>query len=231
MRKRRLIIHDDPKAVESEAFRILRTNLEFTSPDREIKTLLITSAGAGDGKSIVSSNLAVAWANSGRRVLLVGADLRKPTLHRIFSVSNAPGLTSYLTGQASLEDVILDSGRRGLDLIPGGPIPPNPAELLQSKVMSDLILKLRALYDYVIFDGTPVIAVADAMLLAHRVDGTVLVLSAYKVPKEMALYAKEQLEKAQARLLGVVLNGVRLQDQRGYHHYFYYDESRTEHAQ
>lgn len=220
-----LIVHDDPKAIGSEAFRTLRTNLQFTSPDRELKSILITSVGPGDGKSIVAANLAVAWAQSGSRAVLVDCDLRKPVLHRIFSVGNAPGLTGHLTGKASLEEVIKPSKVSGLDIIPAGPVPPNPAELLQSKVMASTVERLRELYDVIIFDGAPVIAVTDAAVMASQADGTVLVIRAHEVPKDVASHAKTLLDQANARLLGVVLNGVRPQDQKNYHYYYYYDEA------
>lgn len=221
-----LIVHADPKAVGSEAFRTLRTNLQFASPDQELKAILLTSAGPGDGKSTISSNLAVAWAQSGQRVVLVGCDLRKPVLHRIFSVANAPGLTAYLTERAALDEIIISLKQiKNLDLIPSGPIPPNPAELLQSKAMSQVIAELRERYDVVLFDGAPAIAVTDAAVMANQVDGTVLVLKAHHTPRDVAIQAKTLLDQAQARLLGVVLNGVRPQDQKNYQYYYYYDDA------
>lgn len=222
---RPLIVHGDPKAIGSEAFRTLRTNLQFTSPDRQLKTILLTSAGPGEGKSTVSANLAVAWAQSGQKVALVGCDLRKPVLHQMFSVANTPGLTGHLTGQAALQDVIMQSRIEGLDIIPSGPIPPNPAELLQSKAMLVATEELKVLYDIVIFDGAPVIAVTDAAVMASQVDGTVFVVRAHEVPRDVALHAKELLEQANANILGVVLNGVRPQDQKNYQYYYYYGEA------
>lgn len=225
-KERPLIVHGDPKAVGSEAFRTLRTNLQFTSPDKELKSILLTSVGPGDGKSTVSSNLAVAWAQSGQRVALVGCDLRKPVLHRIFSIPNSPGLTGHLTGMASLEEVVIPIKQvPNLDVIPSGPVPPNPAELLQSKAMNSVVEELEAKYDMVIFDGAPVIAVTDAAVMGNKVDGTVLVIRAHEVPRDVALHAKTLLDQANARILGVVLNGVRPQDQRNYQYYYYYDDA------
>lgn len=220
---RPLIVRDDPKAVGSEAFRTLRTNLQFTSPDRELKTILITSVGPGDGKSTVSANLAVAWAQSGSRVVLVGCDLRKPVIHQIFPMANAPGLTGHLTGKASLEEVIKPSQIKGLDIIPAGPVPPNPAELLQSKAMENVLNDLRETYDVVILDGAPVVAVTDSAILASKTDGTVLVVRAHQVPKDVAIHAKNLLEQANANILGVILNAVRPQDQKNYQYYYYYE--------
>lgn len=223
-----LIVQTDPKAIASEAFRSLRTNLQFSSVDQQLKTILFTSPGPGDGKSTVVSNLAVAWAQSGQRVVLVGCDLRKPVLHRIFPMSNTPGLTGYLTGQASLEEIIVPSREvSSLDLIPSGPVPPSPADLLQSRAMIDAIAELRERYDLVLFDGAPAVAVTDAVVIANQVDGTVLVVRANEVPRDVALHAKQVLEQANARILGVVLNGVNPKGQSDYHYYYYYNAERA----
>lgn len=218
----RLIVHDDPKAVGSEAFRTLRTNLQFTSPDQDLKSILLTSAGPGEGKSTVSANLAVAWSQSGAKVVLVGCDLRKPVLHEMFSIRNVPGLSAVLSGAASLKDAIVSSNIPGLDVIPAGPLPPNPAELLQSKAMVSVIEELEKSYDMVILDGTPVIAVTDAAVMANQVDGIVLVIGSNQVQREMALQAKNLLEQAQAKLLGVIMNKVKFKESNMY--YYYYNE-------
>lgn len=222
--ERPLIIDGDPKAIASEAFRTLRTNLQFTSPDQELKTILVTSVGPGEGKSTVTANLAAAWAQSGVRVILVTCDLRRPVTHRIFGVRNSPGLTGYLSGKATLEEVIISTRVPGLDLIPGGPIPPNPAELLQSRAMESCVEELRDLYDVVLFDGPPAVAVTDAAIMGSQADGTILVVRANETPKDVALHAKDLLIKANANLLGVVLNRVNLENQTNYHYYYYYGE-------
>lgn len=228
-KERPLIVHGDPKSVGSEAFRTLRTNLRFVSPDQELKTILLTSVGPGDGKSTVSANLAVAFAQSGHKVALVGCDLRKPVLHKIFSMDNSVGLTALLTGNATIDEVIMSMEEvPDLDVIPTGPVPPNPAELLQSKAMANFIGELRERYDVVLFDGAPVIAVTDSAVMANQVDGTVLVIRAHEVPNDVAIHAKNLLEQANARLLGVVLNGVRPQDQKNYQYYYYYDSERAQ---
>lgn len=220
--ERPLIIEGDPKAITSEAFRTLRTNLQFTSPDRELKTILITSVGPGEGKSTISANLAAAWARSGARVVLLSCDLRRPVLHHIFGVRNTQGLTGHLTGQAALDEVIIKTNVPGLDFIPAGPIPPNPAELLQSKAMTKCLQELRERYDVVICDGAPVIAVTDAAVVASQTDGTVLVIEVGDTPKEAAVHAKELLERAKANILGVVLNKVNTHDRMGSYYYNYY---------
>ncbi len=225
IKERPLIIHGDPKAIASEAFRTLRTNLQFTSPDREVKTILITSAGPEDGKSTVAANLAAAWSQSGSRVVLVGCDLRRPVTHAIFGVRNTSGLSAYLSGRVSLDEVIIETKVPGLDLIPAGPIPPNPAELLQSKAMRQCLRELRERYDVVLCDGAPAIAVTDAAVVASQTDGTVLVIQSGGTPKEAALHAKQLLERANARILGVVLNRVKVSDRTSmyYYHYYYSD--------
>ncbi len=212
----------------SEAFRILRTNLQFTSPDRELKTMLVTSAGPGEGKSTVAANLAAAWAQSGARVLLVSCDLRRPTIHRIFGISNTPGLTGYLAGRASIEEVIQPTSVPGLDLIASGPVPPNPAELLQSKAMGQFLRAVREDYDVVICDGAPVMAVTDAAVVASQTDGTILVVEAGQTPREAAIHAKELLEQAKANILGVVLNKINVRDQKNRYYYYYYRYSEAE---
>ena len=221
-----LIVHDSPKSVSSEAFRTLRTNLQFTSPDRELKTVLVTSAAPDDGKSTVTANLAIAWAQSGSRVVLVDCDLRKPVQHKIFGLRNSPGLTGYLTVNVPLEEVILPSRiMDGLDLIPAGPIPPNPAELLQSKRMRELLAELRGKYDYVLCDAAPTVAVTDAAVLTGQVDGTVLVIRHGGVPNAMAQQAKSLLENANGRILGVVLNRIPLTERRYQYYYYQYGEA------
>lgn len=221
-----LIVHDNPKAVSSEAFRTLRTNLQFTSPDRKLRSVLVTSSGPDEGKSTVIANLAIAWVQSGSRVVLVDCDLRKPVQHRIFNVPNLPGLTGYLTENVPLEEVIVPTRIiDGLDLVPSGPVPPNPAELLQSKRMGSLLEQLQADYDYVLFDAAPVIAVTDAAVLAGQVDGTVLVVRHGHVPNDIALQAKTFLDNAQARLLGVILNRVPLHQSKNHYYYYRYGEA------
>ncbi|NLY10171.1 MAG: CpsD/CapB family tyrosine-protein kinase [Firmicutes bacterium] len=222
MRQSVIVVHDDPKSISSEAFRMLRTNLQYTSPDKELRSLIVTSAGAGEGKSTVSSNLAAAMAQSGIETCIVGCDVRKSTLHHIFGVPNAPGLTSVLVGQAKLEDAILKTRVPGVSVLPSGPIPPNPSELLQSKTMKEVISDLKEKFEFLILDTPPVVAVADTLLLSRQVDGMILVVAANMVPKDVLLHAKALIDRANANLLGVVLNRVRAEDQRGYQYYYYY---------
>lgn len=216
---RPIVTRDNPKSPAAEAFRTLRTNLQFAGLDRPLRTLLITSAGPGEGKTTISANLAVAVAQSGSKVILMGADLRKPSVHETLHISNAVGVTSVLTGHVTWEEALQPTDVPGLYLLPAGPIPPNPAELLASKRMNELIDQLKEASDLLIIDAPPVIAVTDAGVLSRLVDGTLLVVSAGITPREIAKAAKEQLQQVGARLLGIVVN--RLNEESGYYYYYY----------
>ena len=221
---RRLVVHDDPKAVSSEAFRTLRTNLQFASPDAKLETILITSSVPAEGKSTVCSNLAVSIVQTGKDVILVDCDLRKPTVHKAFGLNNAVGLTSVLTGQVAVEDALQKTHCEGLSVLTAGPLPPNPTELLQSNVMQEVLKKLKLMGDQVLLDAPPVLPVADSMILSTYVDGVVLVIASRQVPREIALRAKELLQNTNARLLGVVLNQVRYSSDGEQYYYNYYTE-------
>ncbi len=221
---RRLVVHDDPKAVSSEAFRTLRTNLQFASPDAKLETILITSSVPAEGKSTVCSNLAVSIVQTGKDVILVDCDLRKPTVHKTFGLNNAVGLTSVLTGQVAVEDALQKTHCEGLSVLTAGPLPPNPTELLQSNVMQEVLKKLKLMGDQVLLDAPPVLPVADSMILSTYVDGVVLVIASRQVPREIALRAKELLQNTNARLLGVVLNQVRYSSDGDQYYYNYYTE-------
>ncbi|MCQ6264739.1 CpsD/CapB family tyrosine-protein kinase [Fictibacillus sp. WQ 8-8] len=203
----------------SEQYRTIRTNIQFSSIDKQYKTLLVTSAGQGEGKSTTVANLAVVLAQQGKRVLLVDGDLRKPTVHYTFRVSNIQGMTSVLTKQLTFGDAVQKTNVEHLYVLPSGPIPPNPSELLNSKAMEALVEDANSKYDYVLFDSPPVLAVTDAQILSNRCDGVVLVASSGRTEKEEALKAKELLENANAKILGVVLNGKETNDSSYYYYY------------
>ncbi|MDN4071758.1 CpsD/CapB family tyrosine-protein kinase [Fictibacillus terranigra] len=213
-----LITHNNPKSPISEQYRTIRTNIQFSSIDTEYTTLMVTSPGPGEGKSTTVANLAVVLAQQGKSVLLIDGDLRKPTVHYTFKVSNIQGLTNVLTRQAALEDAVQQTNVDDLYVLPSGPIPPNPSELLNSKAMEMLVEDANKKYDYVLFDSPPVLAVTDAQVLSNRCDGVVLVTSSGKTGREEALKAKELLENANAKILGVVLNGKETKENS----YFYY---------
>lgn len=216
---RNLITQINPQSSISEQFRTVRTNIEFASVDRKIKTLMVTSARPGEGKSTIAANLAVAFAQQGKKVLLVDADLRKPTVQFIFQLENSFGMTTVLSKQLTFEKAILDTQIKDLYLLTSGPIPPNPAELLSSKAMDDMIKEARREFDFVIFDSPPVLAVSDAQVIANKCDGVILVINSGKTDRNAAIKAKDQLENAKAKLLGAVLNNKKDKERYGYYVY------------
>lgn len=203
-----LLPHRKSRSAVAEAYRALRTALLMSTAD-ELKVVAVTSASAGEGKTVTASNLAVVLAQLGKRVVLVDADLRKPRLHRVFQTSNAAGLVTQLTGGGS-EGVMVKTEVPGLALIPSGPIPPNPSELLSSERMRELVQRLRQSFDFVILDTPPVLAVTDATLIgSFLADGTVLCLRAGHVLREDAVSCRERLHMAGVKVLGAVLNAYR----------------------
>ena len=217
---RKVVTSVNPKSIVSEQFRTMRTNINFSLPDGELNTLLVTSASPGDGKSTIAANIAVVFAQEGKRVLLLDADMRKPTVHYTFHLTNTLGLSNLLTRQAELLEVIRPSEIEGLDIITCGPIPPNPAELLGSRTMDKLMDEMKNQYDIIIFDAPPVLSVTDAQILSNKCAGTVLVLSANETEKEGIVKAKEALVSAQAKIIGVVLNNFEL-DRDDYYYQYY----------
>ena len=217
---RHLITKLNPRSPISEQFRTIRTNLQFTAVDDTLETMLVTSAGPSEGKSFTIANLAIVFAQQEKKVLLVDADMRKPTVHYTFRIDNRRGLSSVLVGEYELNEATIKSDVPNLDILPSGPIPPNPSELLGSNKMRRLIDEAKDQYDLVIFDTPPVLAVTDAQLLANFVDGSLLVIRSKKTDQESAIKAKELLEPAKAKLLGAVLNDVQTSKDQ----YYYYGE-------
>jgi capsular exopolysaccharide synthesis family protein len=204
-----LITLTDPRAPAAEAYRTLRTNLYFSSLDRALETLVVTSAAPGDGKSTTLANLAVIMSRGEKRTILVDADLRKPSLHKLFGVSNNQGLTTMAVEDSALaEPPLVETGLDNLWLLPSGPLPPNPAEILGSRRMEEIIAALKARADVVLFDAPPAIAVTDAAVLGTKVDGVLLVIRAGKTRREHAQRAKELLERVKVRVVGAVLNNA-----------------------
>src|SRR5690625_4455450 len=216
---RHLITQLNPRSPISEHYRTVRTNLEFSSVDKELKTMLVTSSGPGEGKSMTTANLAVVYAQQGKKVLLIDADLRKPTVHYTFRLDNLRGLSNILVGENTLQETAVASDVDNLDVISCGPIPPNPSELLASKKMQNLIEEAKKSYDLIIFDTPPVLAVTDAQILANIVDGSLLVIRSKQTEIEEATKAKEALLPAKAKLLGTVLND---REKKGSNYYYYY---------
>ena len=203
-----LFVFREPKSAVAESCRAIRTNLLFMTPDKPFKTLLITSSGPREGKSTTAINLAIAMAQSGNRVLLVDTDMRRPRLHKAFGIPNEVGISSVVVGEAQLKDAVRPTEVPGLSLLPCGPIPPNPAELLHTKAFHELMRAAGERFDRIILDSPPVNAVADALVLATQVDGVMLVFHASKTARPLARKALRGLSGVQARIFGAVLNEI-----------------------
>jgi capsular exopolysaccharide synthesis family protein len=228
---RQLVASVESKTPESEAYRTLRTNIQFSSVDRPTRTLLVTSSGPSEGKSTTAANLSVVMAQTGKRVIVVDADLRRPVLHRIFEVPNNTGLTTALLAgdDMTLEGHLRPTKVENLSVLTSGPIPPNPSEILGSHRMAGLIESLTRLADMVIFDSPPVLAVTDAAVLGRQVDGVVLVADARQTREQVLARAVAELQNTGANLLGIVLN--RLDSRAGGYDYYYYYYSDEESGQ
>ncbi len=218
-KERSLITHSNSKSPISEQYRTLRTNIQFSSLDEEMQTIMVTSPGPGEGKSTTISNLAVVMAQQGKRVLLIDTDLRKPTAHHTFRQTNTRGLTNVLTRQMTVEDAIRETEIEHLSILPSGPVPPNPSELLGSMAMEQLIKNLTLEFDTILFDCPPILAVTDAQIMANVCQGVVLVVKSGGTEIEGAIKAKERLENVNAKLLGVVLNDKLMKE--GSYYYYY----------
>ena len=214
-----LIAHSHPKLPISEQFRSIRTNIQFSSVDKEIKSIVVTSPEPSDGKSTTAANLAIVLAQQGKHVLLVDTDLRKPSVHYTFNVSNMDGLTSVLTKGITLSEGISKTKVPNLDILTSGPIPPNPSELLDSKAMETMTEELKSMFDYIVFDTPPVLAVTDPQIMANKCDGIVMVVASGKTKKDRAVKAKELMEKAKSQFLGVIVNGVESKKSEYYRQY------------
>ncbi|MEN1968853.1 CpsD/CapB family tyrosine-protein kinase [Lentibacillus sp. N15] len=221
-KNRHLITKLNPKSPVSEQFRTVRTNLQFASVDEALKTILVTSSGPSEGKSSSIANLAVVYAQQGKKVLLVDADMRKPTVHYTFRLDNLSGLSNYLVGEGALADAISETDVMDLDVITCGPIPPNPSELLGSKKMERFIQEAGESYDVILFDTPPVLAVTDAQILANLCNGSLLIVRSKQTELEPAKKAIDVLQSAKAKFLGVVLND---QEKKESNYYYYYGKN------
>ncbi len=231
-RPRRLVTHFKPKSPVSESYRSLRTNLQFSQSDKPLKTMLVASSGPGEGKSTTTANLAIALSQQGTKTILVDTDLRRPVQHRIFELEKNKGLTNVLVGEETFENVVQPTGIKNLDVLTCGILPPNPAELLGSKLMKDFVADLQQRYDICLFDSPPLIAVTDAAVLARELDGVLLVVKSGKTLRDALSRGIDLLETVGARILGALLNDVSRGNTYGsyyyyyyYHYYYYYGES------
>jgi capsular exopolysaccharide synthesis family protein len=208
----------NPKSHGAEAFRTLRTNIQFSSLDEEIKTLVVTSTQPGEGKSTVISNLGITVAQSGKKVLLIDCDLRKPTVHKKLGLSNQDGLTTLLAKEKKLDEVVQTTNIKNFFVLTSGPIPPNPAELLGSKKMKNFLNELQEYFDMILIDAPPVLAVTDAQILSTCCDGVVFVAGYGQAEKNAIVRAKELVDKVGGKIIGVVINKV---PSNSKNHYYY----------
>lgn len=219
-KNKELIIYNNLKSPVSEAYRTLRTNIQFSSIDKIIKTMVITSSGPGEGKSTIISNLAISMALTEKKVLLIDADLRKPRMHHIFNMDNSYGLTTVLVESMDYKDSIRLTDIKGLDLLTSGPVPPNPVELLGSNKMKKLLETVAGEYDIVLLDTPPVGILTDAAVVSSKCDGVLLVCATGQTIIKAALTSKEHLQKVNANILGVVLNKVPINKTSFYKYYY-----------
>ncbi|SMC97956.1 CpsD/CapB family tyrosine-protein kinase [Sporomusa malonica] len=218
---RTLVVNHSPKSIWAEAFRAFRTKILHSKKDSIVKSILFTSASAGEGKSVTVANTAVVLAQTGKKVIILDCDLRKPVQHEIFKKRKTNrGLTNFLNGECSISDIVQDTGIPNLRLITSGPILFNPSELLDSDKVEEAIFSLKSQADYIIVDSPPVLPVTDACILGSKVDGIILVVGVGKVQPEMALRAKEHLETVNGNILGVIINrSDTFVEQSAYYHY------------
>lgn len=225
-----LIAHNDLKNPATEAYRVIRTSIQFAQAGKELKTLAVTSCMPNEGKSITVANLAVVLTQAGKSVLLLDCDMRNPTVHKNFNLSNKVGLSSCISMGTALSDAVQKTSIEGLYALTGGVIPPNPSELLGSEQMKNVLQRAKEQYDYVLIDTPPVMPVTDALIVGRFVDGMILVIASAEVKVEMARDVKNQLVNAGANILGVVLNRVRSEHHGyGYGYYYYYGNDGEKH--
>lgn len=203
---RYLVVDKKPHSAVSEQFRTIRTNIMYSSIKTDIKSVLFTSDLSGTGKSTVASNMAVAYAQAGKKTLFLDADLRRPTSHHTFGMSNQTGLSNLIVNDLPLDEVIKKTKFDGLDLITSGPVPPNPAELLSAPKLDAIMVRLKTNYDMIIIDSPPILSMTDAQLLSKNASGVILVTNVEKNNRDRLNEAKDLLDKADANIIGIVLN-------------------------
>ena len=218
---REIISYDDPKSVISEQYRQIRTNIEYSNVDQNTKTILVTSSDKNEGKTPTVANLSVSFANLNKKVLLIDCDLRNASIHKIFKLSNIYGLTDVLAKDRSVDKCIHETKLENLHVLTAGVLPPNPAEMLSSDKMKNLIEDLKDIYDYIFIDTPPIGLVTDAGILSSFVDGVVLVVKSEAVEKKYLEDTKKKLDAVDARILGAVLNSYK-SEHKDYYYYSYY---------
>ena len=213
------VMEKAPKSIDAEAYRSLRSNIEYSSFDDEYRVIVVTSSVPGEGKSTTAGNLAIALAQSGNSVLLVDCDMRKPSIHKKFKISNAAGTAELLLRKRLFEEVA-NKYNENLTIITAGKIPPNPSEMLASRAMTAFIEEMKKEFKYIILDTPPLQAVTDAQVLSTKADGVLLVVKAGSTKKEMVLNSVDLIKKVQGKVIGTVLNGV----ENKKNNYYYYGE-------
>ena len=216
-----LIVERKPKSIEAEAYRSLRTNIQYSSFDKKYQTLVVTSANPGEGKSTVSGNLALVLAQGESKVLLVDCDMRRPSVHKKFRISNTYGISDLLVGNKKMESVA-HKYNDNLTIVPSGKIPPNPAEMLGSKAMTAFLEEMKKHFDYIVLDTPPLQAVADAQILSTKVDGSLLVVRAGVTKKDAVHNAVSTINKVNGNIIETVLNGA--DNSKDKYYYYYGDE-------
>lgn len=225
-----LVTQNDPKNPAAEAYRVIRTGIQFAQAGKELQTIALISCTPNEGKSTTIANLAVVLTQAGKSVLLIDCDMRNPTVHKNFNLSNKVGLSSCISMGTALSDAVQKTSIEGLYALTGGVIPPNPSELLGSEQMKNVLQRAKEQYDYVLIDTPPVMPVTDALIVGRFVDGMILVIASAEVKVEMARDVKNQLVNAGANILGVVLNKVRSEHHGyGYGYYYYYGNDGEKH--
>ena len=230
------LVDEGPESPHAEAYRVLRTNILFSRKDEKLNTIVVVSAGAGEGKSMTTVNLATVFAQAGQRVLVVDSDLRRPTLHKALHVGNNLGLTNYLLKQNKLEEVIQPTTVAMLDFMASGKLPSTSMSILGSAQMKEMVAELKQRYDFIFFDSPPVLGVSDASVLASEVDMVIQVIQYRRYPQPMSIRAKQLIEKVGGNLIGILLNNINMSQDESYYYYtgyyhggYYY--SRNEDAQ
>ena len=225
-----LVTQNDPKNPAAEAYRVIRTSVQFAQAGKELKTIAITSCTPNEGKSMTIANLAIVLTQAGKSVLIMDCDMRNPTVHKNFNLSNKVGLSSCISMGTAVADAVQETAIEGLDALTAGVIPPNPSELLGSERMQNILQRAKEEYDYVLIDTPPVMPVTDALIVSRFVDGLILVIDSGEIKVEMARDVKNQLVHSGANILGVVLNKVRSEHHGyGYGYYYYYGHDGEKH--
>jgi succinoglycan biosynthesis transport protein ExoP len=228
------LVDEGSESKHAEAYRVLRTNLLFSRKDEKLNSIVVVSAGAGEGKSTTTINLAVVFAQAGNRVLIVDSDLRRPTLHKLFKVSNTLGLTNYLLKQNTLAELVQTTPVPNLDFMASGRLPNSSMGILGSSQMKEMIAELKQRYDFILFDSPPILGVSDASILASEVDLVLQVIQYRRYPQPMTIRAKQMIEKVRGNFIGMVLNNINMSQDEGYYYYsgyyhdYYYSRSATE---